>query len=776
MNDDVLRCYENAQTLMKGVLSNHVVMNDAVFPHWIEDTNCFWYKQETRDGKQYRLVDAHAASNTPAFNHKILAETLSEATGEKVNYKNLPLKEVCMASSPLEIYFQAFDTFWRFDTSNNLCHKVEPTQKNLSSPDGKMSAFVHEHNLWILDNESGKKWALTQDGTIDNCYASPRFSFETKVQALWSPDSKRLFTLQLDTRKVTSRPYIHYVPQNGKVHPEVTTIKYAYPGDEHVESYRMIAIDVDTGHIQDANYHLIPHSGYGIGFFSDERLGWWSFDSRRAYFVDVARGAKSVRLIEFDTHTGSTRVLIEETSKTFVKMCHSGLEFPLLLPLPETDELIWFSERTGWGHLYLYDLNTGELKHSITEGEWLVREVLHYDAKNREILVQTAARDPNISPYYRDICKVNIDSSILTPLVYDCYEYLVYRSHNFQVWTRSGYNLDSADVNGVSPSGEYLVTTYSRVDTPPVSILIDRHGKLVLTLEVADVSGLPPGWHWPEPIKVKSADQKTDIYGVLYRPPNFSVDKRYPVLDFSCGMRNNSFVPQGSFINGPCFDFSYLMGAAFAALGFIVVAMEGRGTPFRSKAFQDHNYGDVASTSDYRDRIAGIRQLAEQYTYMDIERVGVTCSDNLTNSVYGLLDHPEFYKVAVVHCFYEPRFSYAPFGEQYDGIDSTTSTDNTNIPTMRFAEDSIDSLKGKLLLIQGMLDIATPSSTFRLVEALQKANKDFDMLCLPNVPHDITSYGLRRNWDYLVSHLQGVEPPHEFHLTTGIDLLLENSE
>jgi len=785
MNNDIVARYEQAQMFMQGIMTKSVVMNDAVFPHWIEESHCFWYIRETKNGKEFRLVNAESASNILAFNHKALAEILTTTTGKNIDFQDLPIENVTIISSPLQICFQALDTNWLWEPETQELQKVElssNTEENLYSPDGKKSAFIREHNIWIRNQATGEEQALTHDGIADYCYGHSELS--NKVQALWSPNSKLLFTIQLDTREVASRPrifyapqsppHIHHAPQGGGLHPQLTQAKMAHPGDKYVPTYKLIAIDTSTGRLQAADYNHLPFVSVGMGFFTDEHLGWWSPDNRRAYFIDVTRGAKTARVVEFDTHTGFTRVLFEETSDTFVKLNQSAADLPMFLPLPSSEELIWFSERTDWGHLYLYNLNTGELKHQITgvsssgdNGEWLVRNILHYDIERREILLQTAARDQSISPYYRDICKVNIDSGALTPLVSGCFEHLVYQPHSLAVSGRNMFGLDSIDVNGVSPSGEYLVSTRSRVDTAPVSILIDRDGREILSLEISDVSGLPSNWHWPEPVKLKVADDQTDIYGVVYRPPGFSPDKLYPVLDFSNGLRYLDSVPQGSFVNGPNYSYNYLMGAAFAALGFIVVAIEGRGTPLRNKTFQDHNYGDTASTSDFTDRIAGLRQLAKRYPYMDLERVGITGMDMIADSVYGLLIHPDFYKVGVEQCFHEPRFTHASIGETYSGI----SVDKMATPKVRHAEEYVESLKGKLLLIQGMLDHFTSSSTFRLVQALQQANKDFDMLCLPNESCDVPNYAIRRTWDYLVTHLQGIEPPREFHLTTSRDYL-----
>ena len=795
MNEAVLARYEKAKTIMQGAMPARVVKNDAVFSHWIENSHCFWYVRETHNGKQYRLVDAETGNNALAFDHEALANALAKNTGQVVDPQDLPIKDkdVSMTCTPLHFHFQAFKKRWLFKPDKSQLEEMEAVQRSLHSPhniedaflpaglqiiqqalispDGKKSVFVHEHNVWIRDQTTGKEHALTKDGAEDYRYACDLLNFDTNPQVMWSPDSNRLFTIQLDTRKVGSRPYISYASRDGSPqHPKLTHTKIAYAGDEHVETYQLVVIDINTGHLQKVDYPPLPLINFGevpLGFFR-AGLGWWSHDNRRGFFIDIARGAKAVRVVELDTHTGATRMLFEETSSTFVKLQHSLLDPPLFLPLPESDELIWFSERSGWGHLYLYDLNGGKLKHPITEGEWLVRGILHYDVKQREILLQTASRDPNVSPYYRDICKVNIDSGELTTLISGCFDYRVYQPSCIALMELEALGMDRFDIDGVSPCGQYLVTTQSRVDTIPVSVLIDRNGKEILKLETADISGLPKDWHWPEPVKLKGADDQTDIYGVVFRPPGFSPNKKYPVVNYANSSRGACDLPQGSFFNSPYVGYDYLLAAALAALGFIVVMIEGRGTPLRSKAFHDHHYGDPAFTSDFTDRIAGLRQLAKRYPYMDLERVGITGIEMQTNSVYALLNHSDFYKVAVVNQLFDPRCNTALMGETYDGTSDLATRIN-----IHDTEYSVESFSGKLLLIQGMLSFATPGGMFRLVEALQKANKDFDMLCLPNLRNCMSSYSTRREWDYLVKNLQDIEPPSEFQLTTGRDFYEE---
>ena len=788
MENNIAQRYEQAQEIMQGMMTTKLVKNTAVFPHWIASTDttddeCFWYRRDTVQGKDFRLVNAHTGDNTPAFDHQALAVALTKASGETINPRDLPLTTISIDLSLSQLRFQSGGQSWLYDIDNNVCTEMDPLTMGdaLISPDGKKTIFVRDYNLWIRDLLTGKEQALTQDGTADNAYGHAPWSL--KIQGLWSPDSQRFFTHQLDLRQVTNRILVDHIPEHGtpdknSLRPTLLEQKMAYPCDEHVESYRFIAIEVNTEKVQEANYDLVPFFCMGEGFFTEEKLGWWASDSQRAFFVDVARGAKTVRVVEFNTQTGATRVLFEESSDTFVKISHSTLEFPVFRPIPESDELIWLSERSGWAHLYLYDLKTGQLKRALTgvdapangsnkeSNEWLVRNILHVDAKRREILIQTAGKDPSINPYYRDICRLDIDSAQLTPLVSGNYDYVVYDPSDRQIGTRAAFGIDSIDVSGLSPSGNYIVTTYSRVDTAPVSVLIDRQGREILTLETADVSALPQGWQWPEPVKVKAADGQTDIYGVVYRPPNFSKEKSYPIIDFSCGHPYFSWVPQGSFINGPCLDAPYLHGLAYAALGFIVIALEGRGTPYRSKAFQDYSYGNITSASAFEDRIEGIAQLARQYPYIDVNRAGIAADDGSPVPVYGLLKHPDFYKVGVSICYEDVRYGIAALYEQYQGLLPSNNSE---------AEDLACALSGQLLLIHGMLDYFTPvTGTIRLLDALQNANKDFELLLMPKEGHDIPTYAIRRSWDYFVTHLQGIEPPSEFPLTTGFDVLLND--
>ena len=786
---DLLTRYEQAQALEQGVLSRQVVLNDTVLPHWVENSDCFWYQRETVEGISWRLVNAKAASNEPAFDPIELANALGKAADQSVDPANLP---ICVMNIDLDsqyllphhVHFKAFDKCWQFEVQSRTCQVVkkvntEPdSSTSLVSPDGQKTAFVCDHNIWVRNAGSDKKRALTETGCAENAFATAPAIFGAPitpaVQAIWSPDSRYLLTHQLDVRQLATRSLVQHVPQDNTLRPQLTEYVAAFPDDERVESYRLLIIDTLTGEQKTVNDSPISLCRLGNGYFSEEKLGWWANDSRRVYFVDVARGATSIKIVEFDWQAEATRVLLEENSDTNLKLSHSIMadEPPLFMPLPDTEELIWFSERSGWGHLYLYDLATGELKYPLTEGEWLVRGILDLDTSRRELLIQTAGRDAAINPYYKDICRLHLDTGVLTPIAGGPYEYRVFEPSSQLPALRAMFGLDTSGVSGLSPSGNYLVTTRSRVDRVPVSILLDRDGNEVLTLEKADPVGLPPEWHWPEPVNLIAADGETALYGSIFFPPGFAPDKGYPVLDFfSCGHPGFSFSQHSSFANGPLYGMPYFRAAAFAALGFIVVMIEGRGTPYRHKAFHDHSFGDMVAANAFDDHVAGLQQLAVQRPYMDLDRVGIVAGDGLSAPVYGLLQHPDFYKVGVAIAFQDRRFAPACLIDSFEGVAPQEKILQTKTPC---PEMLATSLQGKLLLIHGLLDtVAAPAGIFRLIEALQRANKNVDLLLLPNLGHDIPSYVLRRTWDYLVTHLQGVEPPKEFKLTKGIDLLMQ---
>ena len=758
--------YQRARRLARHAIlpdkRNKLTFNALLNPHWIGESGCFWYEQESKSGKQYRLVNAAATSNEPAFNHVDLAKALSQARNEKVDPDNLPIAQLELTFTPWAISFTAFQQRWLFNGQD--CKATGPAkpsaQEAVVSPDGQCSVFVRDHNLWLRrlnpngENE-GEERPLTVDGKEHYAYATvPNMAAAGQdlgvagdLQVIWSPDSKRLFTVQLDMRQVKSLPVVHHVPEDGSVRPKLEEYKYPMAGDTYMPEYRLVAIDTESGEIIPADYPPICFT-FIFPFFSAQR-GWWATDSQRAYFVDLKRGAQQVQVVEFNTLTGKTRVLFEETSLTWINLHPMNYNMPaLIMPLHATQELVWYSERSGWAHFYLYDLETGDLKQTITQGEWVVLELLHFDSARRELWLQTGGRNTEYDPYYKDVCRVNVDTGELTTVVSS--------DHDYFVKSRAGSCEFDQTLFGVSSDGDYLVTTRSRADQVPVSLLFSREGKELIALEEADISGLPSNWQWPEPVKLIAADGETDIYGLVYRPSDFSPDQSYPVID-------NVFSQPSGIIAYKGFDQShhYMCAAALAELGFIVVAIDGRGTPFRSRAFLDHADGWLTSGSDLTDHIAGLKQLAERYPYMDLDRVGIF--GGWTTSVgplNGLLQYPDFYKVGVTYAAQHSQLYMALCSEPFEG---------TNHRQTEFIqlEHLAKNLQGKLLMMHGMLDLlSVPAATFRMAEAFQNANKDFDLIMLPNQKHagGRNPYVMRRILDFFVRYLLGEEPPKGFDL------------
>ncbi|MDA9091299.1 DPP IV N-terminal domain-containing protein [Porticoccaceae bacterium] len=768
-DQSILARYRRAEALEHASFDESMVLNAQIVPHWVGSSDYFWYSRSARKSPgstadlttEYRLINAKTATNTEAFDHVALAKALAGATNQLVDALSLPISNLEFDLDSQHLTFDAFDQRWQFDGAIKSVEKrVNHPSGWLVSPDGEKAAFIKDYNVWVREIDSGEERALTQDGQQYYAYAVQPESrdlvgnllatsgYSPGPEAQWSPDSSQLFTMQTDERQVRNLPSMLYAPQDGTVAPRMVERKYALPGDKQVAQYRLLAIDVATAIETAADYPPIADSLVWQCPFSGN-LAWWSGDSRYAYFVDMTRGQKTARMVSFDVQTGVSKVLFEESSPTYLEL---GLDYEhpsMLMHLSETNELIWSSERSGWWHLYRYDLNTGELKNAITAGDWLVRSLLHFDKDSRELWIQLAGRVEGRNPYYRELARVNIDTGEMTVLASSDHDYCIPKQPNV----------------GVSSTGNFVVTIRARVDEAPITELRDRHGAVVLTVETADISGLPEGWQWPEPVTMKADDGITDIYGVVFRPSDFDPDKKYPVVDAGMASPFYSMLPTGAFLQSgtdPIGNYLYMTMFAIAELGFIVTVMDGRSTPYRSKAFNDFAYGSFMDGGGMVDHVAGIKQLAERYPSMDMERVGLVSTDGPGNgSIFGLLNYPDFYKVGVAFSPWGPNLVRQ--GEVYCGIIDEADRQAS------VWQEAAQRLEGKLLVVTGLLDMVFHSSmTFQLVDALVKANKDVDLLIQPNGGHGLRVRNAhRRGWDYLVQHLQGAEPPKNFKLITA---------
>lgn len=797
MTTDISKRYERAAKIMQFQFSNEGFRNDMVIAHWIQGRDCFFYLRQSEAGVEFRLVNAEEKTNHCAFDHQALASSLSSLSGSEFAPEDLSvLDDVTMELDPVSVRFKAVGKHWSFNTETNVCMEIDPpqefviqegydptmgyeikhTQKGLASPDGKKFLFTRDYNLWVCDLATGAEEALTTDGAEDYSYASfVAPMIDPLVQAVWSPDSKRIFTFQFDCRDLRDRPTIHYVPDDGSLAPKVHLQKgMGYPGDETIETQRLVVVDVESKKQINVDYEQVPLSPFGFGFFSNisRQYGWWSLDGKRAYFVAVTRGCRKARLVELDPSTGATRILHEETSNTFVRLMPFVDGNPCFVPMPDTDECLWYSERTGYGHLYLYDLSTGEMKSQLTSGDWSVRDVVHYCPRRREIILQTTGRNKKINPYYKDICKIQIDEGALIELASGDVDHYLHQKYDLAslrcaIFGGAGFR----GFSGSSPNGEYFVFTRSRIDTVPESVLIDRDGNEILILETCDVSDLPDDWNWPIPVKTKSSDAESDIYGALFLPPNYDPSKNYPVIEYTGSYRQVMHTPVGAFGNQHLTHSNYyLYPIAWASLGFVVVTLEGRGTAGRSNAFSDHNWGDPRGANELSDRVEGIKQLAKVYSGMDLDRVGIVGPEADQNVVFALIDHAGFFKTCVLNFFSDPRISLPLYAETFDGV----PIPGEDVRAVEHAEDCVQALSGKLLLIDGMRNGL--GATFRLVDALEKARKPFEMALYTRAMQDPNGTTIQRSWDFMVSNLMGEQPPEEFVLRTAVDLLHDKLE
>ena len=772
--------YERARHFYKAVWTENLSSNDVIYPFWIGDSDCFWYMHTVRGGEtnpakfshEYRLVDAQTGINKSAFDHEKLAKVLATASGEAVNSNRLPITNAELEFGDVKhnrvtiIRFTAFNKRWHYDIATGSCDGSDILTFGWEiSPDGQSAVFYKENNLWLMDLKSGEERALTNDGD-EHCFyanaaqpwmAEARFPY---TQARWSPDGKKVLTVQVDQREVKGLPILHHVPDEG-LRPVVEYPKMAFPGDEHIIVQHILSIDVLTGDIQRADYAPVQAIRNGEGLFTSN-LAWWSSDNRTAYFVDVERGHQTAHLLAFDTESGKTKTLFSETTDSQISFSVNNDEAPSIVPLPETEEVLWWSERSGWGHYYLYCTKTGKLKTTVTSGDWVVRKAIRVDQARREVFLQTLGRTAGIDPYYRDLIRVGLDTGEVTEVVASDHDLVAavsneaYFQYNFL-----GHPHDLRLCNGISPTGNFAVLTQARADEVTKHYLVDRDGKRILDLGEQKLSNLPDSWQWPEPVQIKAADDKTDLYGVVYRPSDFDQNRSYPVLVLVSGAPDLPSVSKGVFGSGFYGGILNAYAHSYAELGFIVISMDPRGTPYRSKAFLNEGYGCTDNVCITDDIAQGVRQLCERFPYMDLKRVGATSPGGGIGVIQLLLRHPDLFRVGVHNCPHDARLMAAQMhGEKFEGME-------TPDPSLQYPEDYAEKLEGKILFVCGLLDAQTPAAiSFRIIEALRKANKDFDMLMLPCFDHDGMGqpYVIRRIWDYLVTHLAGETPPKEFNL------------
>ncbi|MDX1942222.1 MAG: DPP IV N-terminal domain-containing protein, partial [Saprospiraceae bacterium] len=607
------------------------------------------------------------------------------------------------------------------------------------SPDGKKAAFIRDWNLWVRDIATGKETQLTTDGIENFGYATDNAGWKKSDRpiVLWSPDSRKIATFQQDQRHVSDM----FLVSTNVGTPKLEAWKYPLPEDKDIIRIHRVIIEVDAPKIIRLNLPPDPRRGTLCddiacsGSFDDNV---WSPDGSTLAFVSSSRDHKEAKLRIADAKTGEVRDVMEEIVAT---QYESGRGMVNWRYLPASNEIIWYSERDDWGHLYLYDLTTGKLKHQITKGNFVVTRLLRVDEQNRVLFFEANGREAGRDPYFSHFYRIDFDGKnlkLLTP-----------EDGNHQLT--------------FSPDYKYFVDAYSKPNVPPVAVLRDMNGKLIATLEKADISRLlATGWKPPTPVTVKSRDGKWDLYGLMFTPSNLDPKKKYPVVNYIYPG------PQGGGVGSRSFSASRSDHQAVAELGMIVIVIDGTCNPGRSKSFHDVCYGYMADNT-LEDQIAGIKQLAEKHPYIDIDKVGIWGhSGGGFATAAALFRYPDFYKAGISESGNHDNRNYEDdWGERYIGLltqDSTGKSNYEDQANQNFAKN----LKGKLLLAHGAMDNNVPPyNTYLVVDALVKANKDFDLIIFPNARHGFGEdnyYMMRRRWDFFTKHLLGKEPPKEYEL------------
>jgi dipeptidyl aminopeptidase/acylaminoacyl peptidase len=742
--------YEHAENFLSyntGPLIDHETINAVWF-----DGDKFWYRILTSKGSEFILVDPIKKTRGAAFDQQKLAASLSKATGKQFEADMLPFNAISFSADAKSVIFEADGKQWNcnlqtYDCQPDNSHVTAGRERGrgrrragleIVSPDGKKMAFIKDYNLWVRDVESHKETQLTNDGIKDFGYATDNAGWKHSDAAIlrWSPDSKKIATFKQDQRDASDM----YLVSTNVGKPKLKEWKYPLPGDKEIAMIHRVIIYVDAPKVINLAVAPDPHRATlsddisSSGTFDDVD---WSPDASQLAFVSTSRDHKVEKVRIADAATGKVREVFEESVPT---QFESGWGMINWRYLSKTKEIIWFSERDNWGHLYLYDASTGKLKNQITKGDWVVTQLLKVDEKNRVVYFTADGREAE-NPYFGQLCKIGFDGkhfAVLTP-----------ETGNHQIT--------------FSPSENYFVDSYSQPNVPPIGVLRNLNGKVITDLEKTDLSRLEAaGWHAPTPVKLIAHDGKTSIYGLMFTPTKIEPNKKYPVVDYIYPG------PQGGSVGSWSFSASRGDNQALAELGFVVVAIEGTSNPLRSKNFHDMSYGDMAQNT-LPDQIAGIKQLAEKYGYLDTTRVGIWGhSGGGFATATAMFRYPDFFKVGISESGNHDNRNYEDdWGERYDGLVA-----NSNYEAQA-NENYAKNLKGKLMLAHGLMDDnVPPQNTLLVVEALEKANKDYDLVVFPNAAHGygaFSPYMMRRRWDYFVKNLLEATPPKEYQLKSKPD-------
>ncbi|MEM9548401.1 MAG: DPP IV N-terminal domain-containing protein [Bacteroidota bacterium] len=672
-------------------------------PRWQEDGS-FWYYVLNEDGVEYVYYDPNTKTRVEAETKQGISEYILDAKPRpRYNFR-----------------------------------------EEIISPDQEKVAFIRDWNLWIRYLKTGQEVQLTLDGIENFGYATDNAGWRKSDRPvlLWSPDSKKIATFQQDQRHVSDMYLV-----NTKVGaPELKQWKYPLPEDEDIIRIHRVILDIEAQSTVRLKMDADPRRGTLCdditcdGTFDDNA---WNEDGSKLAFVSTSRDHKIAQLRIADASTGEVRDIFKEEVATQYESGQGAINWKYL---PASNEFIWYSERDNWGHLYLYDLNTGKLKNQITKGDFVVTRVKEVDQENRIIYFEANGREKNRDPYFNHFYKVDFSGDNLVLLTPE----------------EGNHRLS------FSPDRKYFIDSYSQPDIPPITVVRNREGALIDVLEKADISRLlETGWEPPTPIKVKSENGKYDLYGLMFVPKELDSRKKYPVINYIYPG------PQGGGVGSRSFSVGRRDHQALANLGFVVVVIDGTCNPGRSKAFHDECYGNMAINT-LPDQIAGIKQLAEEYYFIDTERVGVWGhSGGGFATATALFKYHDFYDVGISESGNHDNRNYEDdWGERYIGRMIEQENGKTNYEAQA-NQLYAGNLKGKLLMAHGAMDDNVPiSNTYLVIDALHEANKDYDLIVFPHARHGFGKdnlYMMRKRWDYFVTHLQGNTPPKEYKIEWSND-------
>jgi dipeptidyl-peptidase-4 len=725
----------------------------------------------------YRIADSRTAAVTPAFDQARLATALSAAGKSTLDPNRLGVDQYTPEANGAFTVTVRTGKF-RCDAAITTCTQepappppvaavptsaqqpgavVPPVARPRPgtgrrgsasvnvSPDGKLAAFLRDDNLWVRVIATGVETQLTTDGIKDYGYATDNAGWQHTDAAIltWSPDSRKIATFQQDQRK-TGMMYL--VPTTNR-HPQLEAWRYPLVGDKDVTMIEPVVIDIATATVTRLKIAPLQHRSMECDDVSCEGGKWtdaeFSPDGRQLAFVSTSRDHEDETVELADTANGAVRALFHEHADTYYGW-QSKTDWK---PLWSADEVLWVSERSGFAQLYRYDLKTGKLKGQITHGDGPVQDIAYVDEPRRIIYFLATGKQPGVDPYFDQIYKVDFDGKDQRLLTPEPLQHVV----------------------TAAPDGKTFVDIYSSVNTPQTAVLRDDNGKVLVTLGKQDIARLlATGWKTPTPITVKGRDGSTLLYGYLFKPTNFDATsgKKLPIVDYVYPG------PQGGSCGSRSFSPSHGDDQALADLGFVVVCIDGMGNPERSKAFHDAHASTPREMGDdtIPDQVAGIRDLATQFPFVDATRVGIWGHSGGGNATVSAMFHaPDFFKVGWAESGNHDNRDYEDdWDERWAGLE-VIAPDGTSNYDAQANQGYAANLKGKLMLVHGTMDDNVPPyNTLLVVDALMRANKNFDLLLIPNVHHgyaERAQYIMRRRWDYFVQNLLGATPPTDFQMT-----------